>query len=122
VATVNTSEIPAPAMRGAQDLLTGRTAGVSIMMNSGQPGAGGTIRIRGNNSVSQGNDPIIYVDGVRIYNGSTPTSVASRQAGSPLQDINPADIERIEVVKGPAATTLYGTEASGGVIQIFTKK
>lgn len=122
VATVNTSEIPAPAMRGAQDLLTGRTAGVSIMMNSGQPGAGGTIRIRGNNSVSQGNDPIIYVDGVRIYNGSTPTSVASRQASSPLQDINPADIERIEVVKGPAATTLYGTEASGGVIQIFTKK
>jgi len=122
VATVNTAEITAPAPRGAEDLLTGRTAGVSIMMNSGQPGAGGTIRIRGNNSVSQGNDPIIYVDGVRIYNGSTPTSVASRQAGSPLQDINPADIERIEVVKGPAATTLYGTEASGGVIQIFTKR
>lgn len=122
VATVNMSEVAAPALRGTEELLAGRSAGVTILANSGQPGTGGTIRVRGNNSVSQGNNPIIYVDGVRIHNGSTPTNVYSRQASSPLQDINPADIERIEVVKGPAATTLYGTEASSGVIQIFTKR
>lgn len=122
VATVNVSDVAAPALRGTEELLAGRSAGISVLANSGQPGSGGTIRIRGNNSVSQGNNPIIYVDGVRIHNGSTPTNVYSRQAASPLQDINPADIERVEVVKGPAATTLYGTEASGGVIQIFTKR
>ncbi|HEX6940188.1 MAG TPA: SusC/RagA family TonB-linked outer membrane protein [Longimicrobiales bacterium] len=122
VSTVNATEIAAPSLRGTQEVLAGRAAGVTVLSNSGQPGAGGTIRIRGNNSVTQGNNPIIYVDGVRIHNGSTPTNVYARQAASPLQDINPADIERIEVVKGPAATTLYGTEASGGVIQIFTKR
>lgn len=122
VATVNVSEIAVPATRGTEELLLGRSAGISVLANSGQPGTGGTIRIRGNNSISQGNNPVYYVDGVRIHNGTTPTNLDSRQASFPLQDINPADIERIEIVKGPAATTLYGTEASGGVIQIFTKK
>jgi len=106
---------------GTQQLLQGRTAGVTVLGNSGQPGAGGTIRLRGVNSISQGNNPIIYVDGIRIYNGRTPTSVTARENVAPLNDIDANDIDRIEVIKGPAATTLYGTEASGGVIQIFTK-
>ncbi|MDE3152361.1 MAG: SusC/RagA family TonB-linked outer membrane protein [Gemmatimonadota bacterium] len=104
-----------------QQALVGRTSGVTVLANSGQPGAGGNIRLRGVNSISQGNAPIVYVDGVRIYNGGTGTSVVGRQETSPLNDIDASDIDHIEVVKGPAATTLYGTEASGGVIQIFTK-
>lgn len=119
---VTAREIEAAPARHTQDILTGRAPGVTVLQNSGQPGVGGTIVLRGNNSISQGNDPIIYVDGVRIYGGATPLQPQARQSASPLNDINAADIERVEVVKGAAATTLYGTEASGGVIQIFTKR
>lgn len=115
-------EIENAPVRNAQEIIAGRTAGVTVLGNSGQPGAGGTIRLRGNNSISQGNNPIIYVDGVRIYSGFTPTNQAGRQGALPLNDIKADDIDRVEIVKGAAATTLYGTEASGGVIQIFTKR
>ena len=121
------STISADAVRNApvqntQQALQGRAPGVTVLGNSGQLGAGGTIRLRGVNSISQGNNPIIYVDGVRLYSGSTPIAANARQRTNPFNDINTEDIERIEIVKGAAATTLYGTEASGGVIQIFTKR
>ena len=119
---VTSREIEVTPARNAQDLLMGRAPGATVLQNSGQPGTGSTIVLRGNNSISQGNDPIVYVDGVRIYGGTSPLQPQARQSASPLNDINPADIERVEIVKGPAATTLYGTEASGGVIQIFTKR
>ncbi|MEO7522380.1 MAG: TonB-dependent receptor [Gemmatimonas sp.] len=122
VSTVDASEFVRGGVANTQQILQGRSTGVTVLGNSGQPGAGGTIRLRGVNSISQGNRPLIYVDGVRIFNGNTPTSVSARQGVSPLNDIAAADIDRIEIVKGPAATTLYGTEASGGVIQIFTKR
>ncbi|HYW32721.1 MAG TPA: TonB-dependent receptor, partial [Gemmatimonas sp.] len=122
VSTVDASTFERGAVANTQQILQGRSTGVTVLGNSGQPGAGGTIRLRGVNSISQGNRPLIYVDGVRIFNGNTPTSVSARQGVSPLNDIAASDIDRIEIVKGPAATTLYGTEASGGVIQIFTKR
>ncbi|HVZ77765.1 MAG TPA: TonB-dependent receptor [Gemmatimonadaceae bacterium] len=122
LATIDSASLARAPVNNTQDILSGRTSGVTVLNNSGQPGAGGTIRLRGVNSISQGNSPIIYVDGIRIYNGITGTSVIGRQAVLPLNDIDAADIDHIEVVKGPAATTLYGTEASGGVIQIFTKR
>ena len=122
VTTVDASQFERGGVANTQQILQGRSTGVTVLGNSGQPGAGGSIRLRGVNSVTQGNRPLIYVDGVRIFNGNSPTGVSSRQSVSPLNDIAAADIDRIEVVKGPAATTLYGTEASGGVIQIFTKR
>lgn len=122
ISTVNADEISRSPVTNTQDIIGARVPGATVLSNSGQPGAGGSIRLRGVNSISQGNNPIIYVDGVRIYNGTTPVNAQSRQATLPLNDIDAADIDRIEVVKGPAATTLYGTEASGGVIQIFTKR
>ena len=122
VTTVDASTFERGAVANTQQILQGRSTGVTVLGNSGQPGAGGTIRLRGVNSISQGNRPLIYVDGVRIFNGNTPTAVSARQGVSPLNDIAAADIDRVEIVKGPAATTLYGTEASGGVIQIFTKR
>ncbi|MBX6330765.1 MAG: TonB-dependent receptor [Gemmatimonadaceae bacterium] len=121
VSEIDSASISRAPVNDVQDILVGRTSGVTVLGNSGQPGAGGTIRLRGVNSISQGNSPIIYVDGVRIYNGSTGTSFTGRQTTLPLNDIDASDIDHVEVVKGPAATTLYGTEASGGVIQIFTK-
>jgi TonB-dependent starch-binding outer membrane protein SusC len=122
VTTVGSADFERGAVANTQQILQGRTTGVTIQANGGGPGAGGTIRLRGVNSITQGNRPLIYVDGIRIFNGNSPTGVSSRQSVSPLNDIAASDIDRIEVVKGPAATTLYGTEASGGVIQIFTKR
>lgn len=106
-----------------QQLLNARAAGVSVMPLTGNVGTGAQVRIRGTSSLSLTNQPLIYVDGVRINNsmGMGPNLRSGRQV-SRIEDINPDDIERIEVIKGPAAATLYGTEASGGVIQIVTKQ
>jgi TonB-linked SusC/RagA family outer membrane protein len=122
MATISAEQVENAPVANTQQLLAAQTPGVTVLSNSGQPGAGGVIRLRGNNSISQGNNPIIYVDGVRIFSGVTPTVPNARQTTLPLNDIRSEDIERVEVVKGAAATTLYGTEASGGVIQIFTKR
>ena len=111
-------------------LLTGRLPGVTVQQSSGTAGAGSQIRLRGNVSAALSNEPLAYVDGVRIrsqgYPENLPKGDNERQGPnstpSPLNDINPADIDRVEVVKGPAATTLYGAEAASGVIQIFTKR
>lgn len=121
MSAIDSASIARAPVTDLQSILTGRTTGATVLANSGQPGAGGTIRLRGVNSISQGNSPIIYVDGVRIYNGGTGTSVVGRQETKPFNDIDPSDIDHVEIIKGPAATTLYGTQASGGVIQIFTK-
>lgn len=106
-----------------QDLLTAREAGVAFQRSSGNVGTGAGVRIRGFSSLSVGNQPLIYVDGIRVDNNSTAGPVLRDGAQvSKLDDINPNDIESIEIIKGPAAATLYGTEASNGVIQIITKR
>lgn len=122
VDAISGREIQTMAIRNTEEVLAGRIPGVTMLTNSGQPGAGGTVKVRGITTVSQTMDPLIYVDGVRIHNLPTATGWDSRTSYHPLQNINAGDIERIEVVKGASATTLYGTEASGGVIQIFTKR
>jgi TonB-linked SusC/RagA family outer membrane protein len=109
-----------------QDILQGRSPGVSFTRSSGNVGEGATIRIRGVSSFSLGSQPLIYVDGIRVDNSTTlgpdVPNVSKTASASALDDINPEDIETIEIIKGPAAATLYGTEASAGVIQIITKK
>jgi TonB-dependent SusC/RagA subfamily outer membrane receptor len=103
---------------------------VLVSTSSAQMGGGAQIRLRGNVSVSQSNQPLVYVDGVRQSSDAyprnwTPGQIATRgnhSQASPLNDVNAADIERIEILKGASATTLYGTEAAAGVIQIFTKR
>ena len=122
MATIDMKLGSSPQMKDAQDMIGGRAAGVIVMGNSGQPGAGGTIRLRGSNSITQGNNPVIYVDGIRIYSQGGPVTASARQSAAAFNDIKADEIERVEIVKGAAATTLYGTEASGGVIQIFTKR
>ena len=107
-------------------LLQGRVSGMTVLNASGNAGSGARIRLRGNVSIAQSNQPIIYVDGVRLRSDAfdknvPPTGYPGRSGNdvsSPLNNINPADIDRIEVIKGAAATTLYGTEAAAGVIQI----
>jgi TonB-dependent SusC/RagA subfamily outer membrane receptor len=123
ISTIGAETIANLPISDVGQALQGLAAGVTVMDNSGQVGVGQRIRLRGINSVSMGNQPLIYVDGVRILDRAlNDDPETGNLAPSPLHDINPEDIERVEVVKGAAATTLYGTEASAGVIQIFTRR
>ncbi|TVR59972.1 MAG: SusC/RagA family TonB-linked outer membrane protein [Gemmatimonadales bacterium] len=124
VATVDAEEIMSRAPIGNVDQLLGqRTPGAMMLPGTGQVGTGSAIRIRGNSSLALANEPIIYIDGVRM--DSDPRRGPAQRGGanvSRLNDIHPGDIASIEIIKGPAAATLYGTEASNGVIQIITKR
>lgn len=112
-------------VNNVQQLLSGRVPGVFVNPATGNVGTGARIRVRGSSSLSLSNEPLIYIDGVRV-NSQVATGPTNQAFGSTsisrINDINPDDIESIEVIKGPAAATLYGTEASNGVIQIITKK
>ena len=109
-------------------LLSSRSPGAIITPGSGRIGAGPTIQIRGRSTLSLSSEPIIYIDGVRVNNavnqGPQGGFLGAQNAGvaNRLNDINPDDIESIEIIRGPAAATIYGTEAANGVIQIITKK
>jgi TonB-linked SusC/RagA family outer membrane protein len=111
------------------NLISGRAAGVQVLKSSGTTGSGTRIRIRGSNSISLSNEPLYYLDGIRLESSamSTTLDISSNtdpgdNAGpSRINDIDPADIQDIEIVKGPAAATLYGIQASNGVVRITTK-
>lgn len=122
ISTVNAAELTEIApITSVQNLLQGRTPGLSVMSSSGMAGGTARMRIRGYGSISASNEPVIYVDGVRISSGAFTLGNTS-QGVNLLEAFNPNDIESIEVIKGPAAATLYGAEAAKGVIQIITKK
>ncbi|HSW30184.1 MAG TPA: TonB-dependent receptor [Longimicrobiales bacterium] len=129
IVQIQASAVAAPPPNVDQ-MLQATSPGLLVSAGNGSSGSGAQIRLRGAVSVSQSNQPIIYVDGVRVRSepydrNISPTEGAGRGGNvtaSPLADINPSDIERIEVIKGSAASTLYGTEAAAGVIQIFTKR
>ena len=129
IGSVKASELP-EVPTNVSNLLAGRVAGVQISGGLGNAGSGSAIRLRGATSLALSNQPLIYVDGVRTRSDEYPrngifqgaTQRGANANGSPLNDINPDDIDRIEVVKGAAATTLFGTDAAAGVIQIFTKR
>lgn len=129
IAQIDPAHIPEPII-SMDNMLAGKVPGLVVVQNSAMAGSAAQIRLRGVTSVSLSNQPLIYVDGVRIRSDGYPknsprTGNPNRFPGdvpSPLNDINPDDVERVEVVRGPAATALYGTEAATGVIQIFTKR
>ena len=120
-------EIDAEAIRevapinNISDLLQGRSAGVQVFNSAGTSGVGSRIRIRGSSSISLSNDPLVYVDGIRVDSRQSGLGAGGQEA-SRLDDFNPEDIESIEIVKGPSAATLYGTEAANGVIRITTRR
>ncbi len=103
------------------EILQSRLPGVSVNSSSGTVGGARSIRIRGASSISLSNSPLIFIDGIRVSEGQNTPGVGGQRTDR-LNDLNPDDIESIEVVKGPAAATLYGADASAGVIQIITKK
>ncbi len=130
ITQINVEDVPDRPV-AVSDMLQGAAPGVELTGGGGQLGQGRQIRLRGNSSVSMTNQPIVFIDGVRMMDGAfprvrsaaiSPQGRGAQITASPLDNINPNDIERIEIIKGSAATTLYGTEASAGVIQVFTKR
>jgi TonB-linked SusC/RagA family outer membrane protein len=119
------SKSAAPSL---SNLIDGRAAGVSVASGTSRLGAAQAIQIRGRSSLSLDNSPLLYIDGIRVNSGTGLGSTAggfsgqNSSVGGRLNDINPEDIQSIEIIKGPSAATLYGTEATNGVIQIVTKR
>ncbi|HEU4749085.1 MAG TPA: SusC/RagA family TonB-linked outer membrane protein [Gemmatimonadaceae bacterium] len=130
IETVSGEEVSrAPGITSIDQALQGRVTGAVISENSGQPGGGISIRLRGTNSILGGAEPLYVVDGVIVDNSSE--ALVSLSGNAPrgnqalsnrMADFDPGDVERIEVLKGAAAAALYGARANNGVIQIFTKR
>ncbi len=127
IASVSSEEADVGVVTNANDLLQGRVAGVNITENSGEPGAGVQIRVRGGTSISASNDPLYVIDGVPIQNaqvepGGIGVGGSPGLARNPLNLINPKDIESITVLKDASAAAIYGARAANGVILIETKQ
>ena len=125
VSTIDSTRLNTAVNSNFAQTLAAKAPGVNISQGSGTTGTGSRIRIRGSNSVNLSNEPLLIIDGVRINNNPQSATAGIGVGGqtiSRVNDINPEDIENIEVIKGPAAAALYGTAASNGVIQVTTKR
>jgi len=124
VSTVDARTVNEAPVTTIDQALQGRVAGATIVSNTGTPGGGVSVRLRGTSSITGGAEPLYIVDGVIIdNNGDQQINVGLRSNPSNrLADLDPDDIERIEILKGAAAAALYGSRANNGVVQIFTKR
>jgi TonB-linked SusC/RagA family outer membrane protein len=132
ISSVNAEDLNKGAASNVLAALQGKTAGAQIIQNSGDPAGGVSVRLRGISSVGSSSEPLYIIDGVIVNNATNRvTNTQNNYDGNNfvgnigqnrMVDINPADIERIEVLNGAAAAAIYGSRANAGVIQIFTKK
>lgn len=132
ISTVKADQLNKGATSNILTALQGKTAGAQITQNSGDPSGGISVRLRGISSISSSSEPLYIVDGVIINNATNRvTNTSGNYDGqnfvgtigqNRLADINPADIERVEVLNGAAAAAIYGSRANAGVVQIFTKR
>jgi TonB-dependent starch-binding outer membrane protein SusC len=122
VATVTARDLQYSASTGIDGALQGKIAGAQITQNSGNPAGGISVRLRGPSTIIGSSDPLYIIDGVIVNNDSRQLIDLGGYTQNRLVDINPADIERVEVIKGAAAAAIYGSRANNGVVQIFTKK
>lgn len=116
VTSIKPDKLNKGLITNAQDMMTGKIAGVSVISKGGAPGEGATIRIRGGSSLTAENDPLIVIDGLAMDNKGV------KGLANPLSMVNPNDIESFTVLKDASATAIYGSRASNGVIIITTKK
>ena len=130
IASVDGDEINnAAGATSIDQALQGRVAGAIISENSGQPGGGVSVRLRGTNSILGGSEPLYVIDGVIVDNSSEALVSIGANAtrgnaalSNRMADIDPADVDRIEILKGAAAAAIYGSRANNGVVQIYTKR
>lgn len=123
VATVNAEQLTeANTYSSVSELLGGKAAGVRVNASSGNAGSGIRFDIRSGGGLNGNDQPVIYLDGIRLDNAENVGFGVGGQGTSTLADINPENIENVEILKGPAGAALYGTSGSNGVVLITTKK
>jgi len=122
VVTVKGSEFQNQPIVGADQALQGRAAGVQVTQNSGTPGSGVSVRVRGPGSISASNEPLYVIDGLPINTGNYSQLGLGNQQTNALSDLNPNDIASIEVLKEASAAAIYGSRATNGVVLITTKR
>ena len=123
VGVIDVEEVELAPVHSFSQLIQGRSAGVSVLPAGGTAGSGSRIRIRGSNSAFLSNSPLLIVDGIRVDDNPRSYELfTGGQEASRIDDLNPEDIESIEILRGPSAAALYGTAAANGVIQITTKR
>lgn len=127
VVSLKAADLTPGANVNVQQLMQGRAAGVQIAQKSGEPGSAMSVKIRGVSSISGGNDPLYVIDGMPVndappISGTGAAFVANPNQRNPLNSLNPADIESIEILKDASATAIYGARGANGVVLISTKK
>lgn len=127
VVSLKAKDLNPGANVNVEQSLLGRAAGVQVYQKSGEPGSAMSVKIRGASSITAGNDPLYVIDGMPVNNlspvgGSSAGFVATPNPRNPLNSLNPADIESIEILKDASATAIYGSRGSNGVVIITTKK
>lgn len=124
VSSINKNAIKDLVLTSTEQALKGQAAGVQMTQSSSAPGGGASVRIRGGNSISAGNEPLYVIDGFPIYNDSSNSTgvLGNGQPTNVLASINPSDIESMEILKDASATAIYGARGANGVIIITTKR
>jgi TonB-linked SusC/RagA family outer membrane protein len=122
ISTVSSRDLENSTATSIDQALAGKVAGAQISQNSGNPAGGISVRLRGNSTIAGSSDPLYIIDGVIVNNSSSELVDLGGYSQNRLVDINPADIDRIEIIKGAAGAAIYGSRASNGVVQIFTKR
>jgi TonB-linked SusC/RagA family outer membrane protein len=122
VTSIAASEVQNVPMASVDQMMQGRAAGVQVVSNSGTPGAGINVRVRGTTSITASSEPLYVIDGIPVVSRNLSQVGLGGQVANPMADINPADIESIEVLKDASATAIYGARAANGVVLITTKR
>lgn len=122
ISSVSAKDIENLPMPSADQMMQGRAAGVLVSSNSGTPGGGVSVRVRGSTSINANNDPLYVVDGIPIVSGNLSAVGVGGQTANAMADINPSDIESMEILKDASATAIYGARAANGVVLITTKR
>ncbi|EHQ28897.1 SusC/RagA family TonB-linked outer membrane protein [Mucilaginibacter paludis] len=120
--TIKADEVKQQPVASFDAQLQGKAPGLQVNSNTGTPGDGVFVRVRGTTSINASNDPLYVVDGVFLNNTSLQTVSTGGRATSPIADINPADIESFEVLKDASATAIYGSRGANGVVIVTTKR
>ncbi len=122
VSKVNSDAISRLPVTGVDQALQGQAPGIQVTSASGTPGASVSVRVRGPSSITAGNQPLYVIDGIPLNNSNLSQIGFGGQQDNPLANLNPSDIESIEVLKDAAAASIYGSRASNGVVLITTKR
>jgi TonB-dependent starch-binding outer membrane protein SusC len=121
IATLDATKLEERPITRVDQALVGQLAGVQVQQNTGLPGRGFSIQVRGNGSITANNQPLYVIDGFPLE-GTSPNNNGNYATGSPLDNINPNDIQSIEVLKDAAAAAIYGSRAANGVVLVTTKR